>query len=50
MKIAAAYALAGIIDDKDLRPDYIIPDVFDKRVCDHVNRAVAEQAVKEGLK
>jgi malate dehydrogenase (oxaloacetate-decarboxylating) len=49
MKIAAAYALAGIIDDKDLRPDYIIPDVFDKRVCDHVSRAVAEQAVKEGL-
>ncbi|HHW90160.1 MAG TPA: NAD-dependent malic enzyme, partial [Clostridiales bacterium] len=49
MKIAAAYALAELIDEKDLRADYIIPDAFDKRVCDYVSRAVAQQAIKEGL-
>ncbi|HHW89795.1 MAG TPA: NADP-dependent malic enzyme [Clostridiales bacterium] len=49
MKIAAAYALAELIDEKDLRADYIIPDAFDKRVCEYVSRAVAEQAIKEGL-
>jgi malate dehydrogenase (oxaloacetate-decarboxylating) len=49
MKIAAAYALAGLIAESELRADYIIPNVFDKRVCEHVSRAVAEQAVKEGL-
>ncbi|HEY8444323.1 MAG TPA: NADP-dependent malic enzyme [Clostridia bacterium] len=49
MKIAAAYALASLIDESELRPDYVIPNVFDKRVCERVSRAVAEQAVKEGL-
>lgn len=49
MKIAAAYALAELVDEKSLSADYIIPDVFDKRVCDYVSQAVANQAIKEGL-
>lgn len=49
MKIAAAYALASLIDESELKPDYIIPNVFDRRVCEHVSSAVAEQAIKEGL-
>ncbi|HEY8423991.1 MAG TPA: NADP-dependent malic enzyme [Clostridia bacterium] len=49
MKVAAAYALAGLIDEKDLKPDYIIPDAFDKRVCEAVSQAVAKQAIAEGL-
>ena len=32
MKLAAAHAIAGIISDNELHPEYIIPSVFDKRV------------------
>jgi len=49
MKIAAAYALANLIDSKDLRPDYIIPAAFDPRVRDAVARATAEAARKSGV-
>jgi len=49
MKIAAAYALAGLIADKDLRPDCIIPEAFDPRVRDAVASAVAEAARKTGV-
>lgn len=38
MKLAAARAIANLIDEKDLREDYIIPSAFDGRVA----RAVAE--------
>jgi malate dehydrogenase (oxaloacetate-decarboxylating) len=40
MKLAAAKAIAGVIDEKDLRDDYIIPEPFDPRVCDAVCAAV----------
>jgi malate dehydrogenase (oxaloacetate-decarboxylating) len=49
MKIAAAYALAGLIDDKDLSPEYIIPAAFDPRVGKAVSQAVAEAARKSGV-
>lgn len=49
MKIAAAYAIAGLIDEKDLTPDYIIPNPFDKRVKEAVSSAVAEAARKTGV-
>ena len=32
MKLAAANAIAGIISDAELHPEYIVPSVFDKRV------------------
>lgn len=44
MKLAAAHAIAGIISDNELHPEYIIPSVFDKRVADAVARAVEEAA------
>ena len=40
MKIAAAEALAGLITDEELSPDYIIPKAFDKRVGPAVAKAV----------
>ena len=46
MKIAAAEALAGLITDEELSPDYIIPKAFDKRVGPAVAKAVAETAKK----
>lgn len=49
MKVAAAYAIANLIDDKDLTPDYIIPNPFDKRVAPAVAKAVAEAAKKTGV-
>lgn len=49
MKIAAAHALAGLISDEELSPDYIIPMAFDKRVGKTVAAAVAEAARKSGV-
>ncbi|MDI3319511.1 NAD(P)-dependent malic enzyme [Pinibacter soli] len=49
MKIAAAKAIAEIITDDELNPEYIIPDVFDKRVAVEVARAVAEVAMETGV-
>jgi len=49
MKIAASYALASLISDKELNPDYIIPAAFDKRIADPVAAAVREAAEKSGV-
>jgi malate dehydrogenase (oxaloacetate-decarboxylating) len=49
MKVAAAYAIADLIDEKELTPDYIIPNPFDKRVAKAVAKAVAEAATKTGV-
>ena len=49
MKIAAAEALAGLITEEELTPDYIIPKAFDKRVGAAVAKAVAETARKTGV-
>ena len=49
MKIAAAYALAGLVSDAELCADYILPKAFDPRVKDAVAKAAAEAAVKDGV-
>jgi malate dehydrogenase (oxaloacetate-decarboxylating) len=49
MKIAAANAIAGIIGDDELHPDYIIPSVFDKRVGEAVAKEVEEAAYATGV-
>ena len=49
MKIAAAYAIAGLVSDEELNPDYILPAAFDPRVKDAVASAVAEAARKSGV-
>ena len=49
MKMSAAKAIADMISEKELQPDFIIPDVFDKRVAQAVAEAVAKEAVKEGV-
>ena len=49
MKLAAAYAIAGIISDDELKPEYIIPDSFNEKVKDAVASAVAEAARKSGV-
>jgi malate dehydrogenase (oxaloacetate-decarboxylating) len=49
MKIAAAHAIAGIVSDDELHPEYIIPSVFDKRVAEAVARDVEEAAYESGV-
>lgn len=49
MKIAAAYAIAGLISDEELCADYILPKPFDPRLKDAVADAVAEAARKTGV-
>ena len=49
MKIAAAKAIASIVSDDELSPEYVIPSPFDKRVAPAVAKAVAEAAVKSGV-
>ncbi len=48
MKLAAAYAIASLVSDEKLSPDYIIPEAFDKRIGSTVAQAVKEAAIKSG--
>ena len=49
MKIAAAEAIASVIPESELRPDYIIPDSFNPHVKDAVAEAVKAAARKTGV-
>jgi len=48
MKMAAAHAIADVVDERELRDDYIIPSVFNRDVAPAVAAAVAEQARAAG--
>ncbi len=49
MKVAAAYAIAGLVDDSELNSEYILPQPFDPRIKDTVAHAVAQAARKTGV-
>jgi malate dehydrogenase (oxaloacetate-decarboxylating) len=49
MKIAAVMAIADLIEEKDLRADYVVPDAFDPRVAPAVAAAVAKVAIESGV-
>lgn len=49
MKMAASMAIASLIREDQLREDYIIPNVFDKRVVPTVAEAVKEAARRTGV-
>ncbi|MBE6651295.1 MAG: NAD-dependent malic enzyme [Ruminococcaceae bacterium] len=48
MKVAASFAIAGLVGEDELSPDYIMPLAFDKRIAEAVASAVAEAAIKTG--
>ena len=48
MKIAAANALAGLVDSSELRDEYVLPNPFDPRVANAIAKAVAEAARESG--
>ncbi|WP_148558404.1 malic enzyme-like NAD(P)-binding protein [Terrisporobacter glycolicus] len=49
MKVAAAYAIANVVKDEELKPDYVLPDAFNKNVVENVAKAVREAAIKTGV-
>ena len=49
MKLAAAYAIADLITEEELKEDYVIPSPFDKRVVSAISKAVAEAAIRTGV-
>ena len=49
MKMAAAKAIASLVSDEELNPDYILPMAFDKRIGETVAKAVADSAKKTGV-
>ena len=49
MKMAASYAIAGLVSDEELCADYIMPKAFDKRVGPAVAAAVAKAARDSGV-
>ncbi|MBN1828660.1 MAG: NAD-dependent malic enzyme [Deltaproteobacteria bacterium] len=49
MKLAAATAIASLVDDHERTANYIIPNAFDKRVVERVSSAVAEAARNSGV-
>lgn len=49
MKVAASYAIASLVGDDELNPDYILPQAFDKRIGKAVAEAVKDAAVKTGV-
>lgn len=49
MKVAASYAIASLVSEDELNPDYILPQAFDKRIGKTVAEAVKEAAVKTGV-
>lgn len=49
MKQKAAWAIAGLVSDEELRSDHILPSPLNKQVADAVAAAVAEEAVEKGI-
>lgn len=49
MKLAAVYAIAGLVEEKDLRDDFVVVDAFDPRVAPAVAAAVAKVAIETGV-
>ena len=49
MKIAAAYAIADLVDEKELSPEFVIPSAFDLRIAPKVAARVAKAAIETGV-
>ncbi|MFL0196571.1 NADP-dependent malic enzyme [Clostridium sp. WILCCON 0269] len=49
MKVAAAYAIAELVGEDKLSPQYVIPEAFDLRIAPKVAAAVAKAAIDTGV-
>lgn len=48
MKAAASHAIASLVSDEELSPEYILPQAFDRRIGPAVAKAVAGAARESG--
>lgn len=46
LMVAVAYAIAGLVDDKNLKKDYIIPQINDQRIIPIVTDTIKEELKK----
>jgi malate dehydrogenase (oxaloacetate-decarboxylating) len=49
MEVAAGEAIAAVIPDNELAPDYVVPSVFNRSVATSVAAAVAAAAAHDGV-
>ena len=49
MKLAAVEAIASLVNDNELKDDYIIPRALDERVVQVVAKAVSDAAISSGV-
>ena len=49
IKLAAARAIASVVDEDELGEDYIMPSIFDRRVVSSVAAAVSDAALRTGV-
>ena len=49
MKVAAAYALASLVEEDKLNEEYIIPSALNRNVAKVVSKAVASEARRQGI-
>ena len=49
MKLAAAVAIAESVTEAELKPEFVVPSVFDRTVVERVAPAVAAAAVRDGV-
>ena len=49
MKMAAAYAIAELVSEDELNPEYVIPQAFDLRIAPKVAAYVAKAAIDTGV-
>ncbi len=49
IKLAAAKAIASMVDEKELSEDYIVPSIFDRKVVTTVASAVSDAAFRTGV-
>ena len=49
MELAAAHALADVVDAEHLAADYVLPSVFDRTVAPAVAAAVSRAAEESGV-
>jgi malate dehydrogenase (oxaloacetate-decarboxylating) len=48
IKLAAARAIASMVDEKSLSADYVVPSIFDRKVVSTVAAAVSDAAYRSG--
>ncbi|NCO67541.1 MAG: NAD-dependent malic enzyme [Nitrospirae bacterium CG_4_10_14_0_8_um_filter_41_23] len=49
IKLAAAKAIASMVDEKELSEDYIVPSIFDRKVVTTVASSVSDAAYRTGV-